>query len=135
MTALQRFYDWPERLDVYIRERETRRFKWGKDQHDCCSFALGSVIATTGYDAMAEIEDYVSAEEADLILDKHPIEAFMDEHFPPRALGMAQRGDIALVRVKEELALMIVEGPQLVGAGAYALTRYPRAAIIKAWAV
>lgn len=133
---IERFHDWPERLDTFIRERETMRFAFGKTKNDCCSFAFQCAKALTGYDALADIEDYADAADADLVLDAHPMEAFASLHFPERSsIGFAQRGDIALVVVKAELALTVVEGASLVGPGAFKLERLPRVAMLKAWAV
>lgn len=38
-----RQYDWPERLEKYLLEREQRDFAWG--QNDCCAFAFGAAAA------------------------------------------------------------------------------------------
>lgn len=131
-----RFHDWPRILEEHLRERMKRRFKWGRYEHDCCSFAFGVARALTGYDALANIPDYSTADEADLILGEHPIEQHCDEHFQRcTSVGLARRGDLALVEVKGDFALMIVEGPTVIGAGATRLERYPRARMLKAWMV
>ena len=134
---IERFPDWPERLDAYIRSREGKRFAWGRDKQDCCSFAMGAVLAITGVDPMlvAGVPEYQTAEDADLILDDYPIEGTLDGLFEHRLIGMAQRGDVALVIVREEFAAMVVEGREIVGAGPHGLQRYPRSAMLKAWAI
>ena len=45
---MQRFPDWPSRLDHYIAATRDLRFRWG--EVDCCLWACGAVEAMTGID-------------------------------------------------------------------------------------
>lgn len=45
---LKRFDDWPERLDIFIKQRMKMKFKWGGN--DCCTFTADAIIAMTGKD-------------------------------------------------------------------------------------
>lgn len=134
-----RFHNWPELMAAYIKGRSARPFEFGKRAHDCCSFANQHIIEITGEDPMADIPDYVSAEEADLIL-ADGLSDLIDARMPVVSIGRAQRGDIALARMTlsrgEEIeSLMIVEGPTLVGPGLRRLERHPRGAMLRAWSV
>jgi hypothetical protein len=133
---MQRFDDWPERLVEYIAARSERRFEWGKDKQDCCSFANGGVIAITGEDLMADIPDYSSADEADLILADTSLEALMDARLARReSPAFAQRGDVGLTLFNNQPTLVLVEGAQIIGPGKRRLERLPRAQMTIAWAV
>ena len=125
--------DWPERLLAYLAEREAMPFAWWIN--DCCTFARGAVLAMTGADLMADVTPYRTPEEAGRIL-RAPLEEFLDQRLTRVPIGLAQRGDVALVksldRDRPRMALTIVEGPTLVGPGA---ARLPRTAARLAWAV
>ncbi|MGE0828936.1 MAG: hypothetical protein AB7O04_06250 [Hyphomonadaceae bacterium] len=131
---MARFNNWPQRLIAYIEARERRPFAWGKNAQDCCSFANGAVIEMTGQDAMADIPDYETAEEADLILAT-PLADLLDARFPRRPIGLARRGDIAMAELDGQDTLMIVEGATLVGPGRRGLVRLARSAMRAAWAI
>lgn len=132
---MRRRPDWPERLIDYIVARESRPFKWGKGEQDCSSFSAGGVLAMTDADIMADVPDYASAEDADLLLAK-PLEQWLDERLPRRArASLAQRGDLALANLDGQDTVMIVEGATLVGPGRRGLVRLPRSAMHAAWAV
>ncbi len=131
-----RHHDWPEILHAYIGAREAQRFQWGRRAQDCCSFAFGGALEISGVDAMADIEDYASAEQADLILARISMAEVADAHFQRVPIGMLKRGDLALTKnIKDEDTLMIVEGANLVGPGARRLIRVPRAKTLIGWSV
>lgn len=133
---MQRFPDWPERLVAYVAEREAQRFEWGKDKQDCCSFANGGVIAMTGVDLMADLPDYASAEEADLILATTSLEELMDARLPRReSPAFAQRGDVGLALIKDQPTLVLVEGTTIAGPNMRTLAHLPRSMLTIAWAV
>lgn len=133
---MQRFEDWPERFVAYVALRDGRSFEWGKGKQDCCSFANGGVIAITGEDLMADIPDYASAEEADLILADTSLEALMDARLERReSVGFAQRGDVGLALINDAPTLMLVEGTTIVGPGKRRLEHLHRSALLIAWAV
>lgn len=128
--------DWPARLCAYIAARQRAPFKWGKRAQDCASFAFGWALEATGIDAMADVPDYASAEEADLLLDDPGFERVLDAHFSRRdGVGLAQRGDLALADINGQLTLTIVLGDELVGPGRRRLEYVPRAAMQAAWEV
>lgn len=137
MTLLPyiRFHDWPERLLEYVASREQTRFAWGKGAHDCCSFANGGVVAQTGVDLMADIPDYASADEADLILAAG-LAQLVDERLERRrSVGLARRGDLVLADLRGVETLCLVEGDKIVGPGTRGLQRVPLKLAQIAWAV
>lgn len=127
--------DWPERLLDYIAAREARRFEWGRRANDCCSCAFGWALEAVGIDAMAAIEDYATADEADAILARVSMIEVADAHFARAPVGMLQRGDLALVQIDGADSLMIVEGETLVGPGRRRLERRPRTDALMGWKV
>lgn len=131
-----RRYDWPERLLAYLRERERRRFEWGKRAHDCCSFANGWLIEATGKDGLADIPDYASEAEAMAILAETPLEVLIDARLERReSPAMAQRGDLGLVRTDRGASVVIVLGVEVVAPDLRGLERLPRTAMDIAWIV
>lgn len=50
---MQRFPDWPSRLDRYVAATRDKRFRWG--EVDCCLWACGAVAAMTGVDPAAPL--------------------------------------------------------------------------------
>jgi hypothetical protein len=134
MSVLVRFDDWDIRLVAHLEARERTPFAWGKTRQDCCSFGNGCVIALTGFDAMADIPDYATAAEADLILAT-PLEELMDARFARTPIGLARRGDLGIAELNTLDTLMIVEGATLVGPGKRGLVRVPRSQMRAAWAI
>ena len=45
---MQRYPDWPSRLERYLQAARGRPFSWG--ENDCALFACGAVAAMTGED-------------------------------------------------------------------------------------
>lgn len=131
---MHRFPDWPDRLIAYIAAREKLPFEWGKGKQDCCSFGNGGALAMTGVDLMADIPDYASADEADVILVT-PLEELIDARLPRRPVGLAQRGDLGLADLNGLDTLVIIEGDMIVGPGKRRLQRLPRYLMSTAWAV
>ena len=129
--------DWPERLFEYVAARNTRPFKWGKGEQDCCSFAAGGVLAMTDVDLMADIPDYATADEADVILAADPLEALMDARLPRReSPSFALRGDVGLMLLDGSPTLALVDGAMLIAPGRRRLERFDRVgALMIAWAV
>lgn len=93
---MQRYADWPIRLNKYLTSIKDREFKIG--EHDCCHFANGAVKAMTGVDMMGDIPEYSNWDEAKAILDEKALYRIMFRKFgkPVRA-GHAQQGDIAYI--------------------------------------
>lgn len=131
-----RAHDWPEKLCDFIAGRERVAFRWGRYAHDCFSFAAACVVAQGGPDMAADLAEYVSADEADVLLTEIGMQAHIDKHLTRReSPSFAQRGDVALVNTDHGETLFIVEGEHLVGAGRRRLERIPRARAEIVWAV
>lgn len=136
---MQRYHDWPERFVRFIASRESQPFTWGKNRQDCCSFGNANVVALTGEDPMADLPEYATAEEADLILSV-PLVELIDARLPRRDIGEAMRGDVALamlpdLRGRLRETIVVVEGPTLVGPGLRRLQRVPRGDMLICWSV
>lgn len=129
---------WEGRLLAYIASRRREPFKWGKRENDCCSFANGAVIAMTGRDVMKDVRNYRSEAGAARALVEAGVGSFeelIDRLLPALPVGMAHRGDLALINDGNMPALMVVEGEWLVGPDLDGLKRIARAYAIKAWRV
>ncbi|MEG3640685.1 DUF6950 family protein [Magnetococcus sp. PR-3] len=92
---MQRFKDWPNRLEAYLHARNNTPFEWGF--HDCVVFACGAVEVLTGVQITLPI--YADAKEAVVAIKAHGglmmavNKALPDRQVPP---FNAQRGDIVL---------------------------------------
>ena len=121
----------------FLADRSATPFAWGRDGHDCVSFALGSVKALTGGDLAGRLPRWSSEATAKRALARlGGLEAATNGVLRPIApVALAQRGDIAgVIQPSGDLALMVVEGHALVGPHPVAgLRRLPRTAMSLAW--
>lgn len=121
-------------LVEFIESRMRTGFAWGKRANDCISFFGGAVLAMTGVDRLAPLPDWKSAASANRVLKRlGGLEAALDSVLTPVPVAHAARGDGALVRMGEGLAVMVVEGDSLVGPGLNGLVRLKRPAMLRAW--
>lgn len=128
---MARLPDWEARLSAVLAEWSTRRFRW---DGDCARFAAATVIAVTGEDPLADLRGrYRTRREAMAILEEKPMEARLDAMFPRVPIGLAQRGDIALL---DAMALGCVIGGDARGFGPDGvMDLMPRAEWLGAWGV
>lgn len=141
MGALRRREDWPEKLNAYIGTCWERPFEWGR--FDCAIFAAGAVEAMTGEDPMAWARGrYASREEAEALIPGGVAamagKAARDNGWTEIPAGLAQRGDLAIVRTPEGPAFGIVfPGQPKVAAAARGggVALLPLGEILKAWRV
>lgn len=136
---LERFADWPARLDTFLRARRARPFEWG--EQDCVLFAADAVRALVGVDLGAKIRGkYKTARGAASVLRKHGgMMAAVDK--ATACLGaiviapaFAQRGDIALVQTDLGLTVLVRVADAWIGPGRDGIERH-LAAPLKAWAI
>lgn len=122
-------------LVAYIELRADWAFGYGREpqMHDCARFAGSGVEAATGVNPLkAFARTWTSARGAARVLRRAggmaaAVSSVMDEVDPT----LAQRGDVAMTA---EGALMLVEGPTLVGPAApRGLTRVPRTNAVRTW--
>jgi hypothetical protein len=115
--------DWPERLAALVEARRHAPFTWGT--HDCAMFAADAVLVQTDRDFLARWRGaYATEEQGDAITGgafgtfmEAALAAFGAAECPA---GLAQRGDVALVRYGNTRSLGVVLGgsvavPGLVG--------------------
>lgn len=127
---------WETRLLDFIASRRAEPFAWGTN--DCATFAADAALAQTGVDPMAEWRGYATEFGAGRVLVDAGAETLADlvqRVLPECPVGMAQRGDIALVNDGNMAALMVVEGDTLVGPDVDGLKRVPRSLAARAWRV
>lgn len=120
----------------FLEDRETWSFGYGREPktHDCVRFASAGVKAAHGADPLAEITSTWTTEAgAARALKRHggmaeAVSSVMRRIDP----SLAQRADVVL---RDDDGLSLVEGDQLVGAGASGLVRHPLTAAVAAWTV
>jgi hypothetical protein len=141
--VLQRFDDWPARLDTALTEARTRPFEWGGGNggQDCCLFPADVVKALTGVDFAAEYRgQYHSQFGAVRIMRK--IAGGGVDAVATRALGeplpfplMAQRGDVVAFAASLGLSLGICLGARIAATGPEGLTFVSITDALMAWHV
>ena len=133
MTRLE---GWEHRFVAFLTARAQMPFAWGSN--DCCTFAADCAEAITGTDPMADLRGYDSEIGAGRVLVRAGVESFealVASRFDEVPIGMARRGDLALVMQGNEAGLMVVEGDLLAGPSETGLKRVPRDRMIRAWRV
>lgn len=110
---LQRYQDWPERLEAFFREAQDKPFARGA--WDCALFAVAGCIAITGQDFGADFRGlYETREEADAMIEEGghaDLVALANDVLgaPLAAVMLAQRGDVVAFSTPEGYALGIVD--------------------------
>lgn len=95
----ERFEDWPQRLDDFLRAAQGRLFTWG--EHDCALFAADAVLAITGEDHAAAFRGRYSTARGALralkVYGQGTLEATVAARLGPVVINPRglQRGDIA----------------------------------------
>lgn len=111
--SVRRRQDWPTILASYLDQGASREFAWGS--WDCCHAACGAVEAMTGINPLGSLQgSYGTQEQAELILGGHGLaeraENVLEElGFPQVHVLKAQRGDLVLVDLGEDMALGVVD--------------------------
>jgi hypothetical protein len=114
---LQRFDDWPQRLDRFLRDQSGKEFHYGS--FDCCTFASAAVEAMTGVDpAKSYRHRYMNRKEAHAILRQHGGLARMliAAGFQQIPASEARRGDLAFVR-RGLLGVVTLDGMHVIVIG------------------
>lgn len=108
---LTRLEGWPMKLSLFLRERRSMPFAWGRN--DCLIFAADGVLAITGFDPAAAWRGYASEEEAQALLKEHGGVAGLIH----KGLGCryhrerlkARRGDVAMMKLTSGVTAGIVD--------------------------
>ena len=142
---LRRFEDWPTRLERYLASCESRAFRYG--QLDCCLFVADAICAMTGVDPAQPFRaNYTSRKEAIRAIRTYTgqttVAAVAERVFAEQGLAeapalAARRGDVALLTRGRDSSLAIVSlnGRDILALGAKGLWRMPIRAATRAWHV
>jgi hypothetical protein len=139
MIRAARLPDWPERLAAFIEARRDMPFDW--QVNDCCVLAADAVLAMTGRDFLADYRGrYATEEQAEALMGEGGLPAFLPrvmaafgaQEVPPAG---AQRGDVALIRLENQLVCGVVTGPHIAAPGARGLAFVPLRRATMAWGV
>ena len=139
MIRTARLPGWPERLAAFIEARRDQPFDWAVN--DCCALAADAVLAMTGRDFLADYRGrYATEEQAEALMGEGGLPAFL-----PRVLAAfgavpvppaeAQRGDVALIGLENQLVCGVVTGPHIAAPGARGLAFVPLRRATMAWGV
>lgn len=116
-------------LAAYLAAAEGTPFAWGA--HDCVRFATGAVEAATGSRLALPVDWSTRVGALRGLTRMGGLEAAVDAVLTRTPVGLAQRGDVALV---EDRVLGVVEGEAvLVLHPERGFVRLPRASIRIAW--
>ena len=139
---MNRFPDWPERLQRYVKQNRDNPFEWGT--FDCALFACNVVQELTGVDFAESFRGaYSDKRGAALALKAFAggdLTATVEKNAkaygcPEVSVRRARRGDVVLCRVDGMSALAICLGATFVAAGPDGLTFHPMARAERAWSV
>jgi hypothetical protein len=131
---------WPDLLADFVEAHRTLPFVWGGQ--DCMTFACDGAVTLIGVDPIADKRGAWSTEaEADAITEAEGgFEAMMAARMTAAGLPecdprFAQRGDIALVEVANQLTAGLVIGTSVAVTGPDRLQMVPRRMMRRAWVV
>lgn len=139
MTRAHRLPDWPERLAAFIEARRDQPFDWAVN--DCCALAADAVLAMTGRDFLADYRGrYATEEQAAALMGEGGLPAFLPRVMAafgavPVLPAEAQRGDVALIGLENQLVCGVVTGPHIAAPGARGLAFVPLRRASMAWGV
>lgn len=140
VPAQPRLPDWPDRLAAALEAARETPFHWGA--HDCWLAAADVVLAVTGRDpAAADRGTYTSEEAAEARL---ALSGGLESHVAAALAGIgaadvppafAQRGDVVLVAIANQLLVGVVADHRVAVTGAERMQFVPPALALRAWAV
>jgi hypothetical protein len=139
MMRAPRLPDWPERLAAFIEGRRDLPFEWA--DNDCCVLAADAVLAMTGRDFLVGFRGrYATEAEAEALMGPGGLEAFLPRVMaafgaPGVVPAEAQRGDVALIGLENQLVCGVVTGPHIAAPGARGLAFVPLRRATMAWGV
>ena len=141
---MQRFADWPARLDSFLQSRRATAFTYGA--HDCCLFVADAIVVMTGIDFAAEFRNRYRTRFGALrrLREKcagGTVDAIAGQVFAAHGVaeirpGYAQRGDVVAIRQRDDmvLGLIMLNGwPVVADDPGWAMSS--RAHAVRAWKV
>jgi cell wall-associated NlpC family hydrolase len=134
-VTIQRWQDWPERLDLFIRARERVPFAWGTN--DCALFAADAVRAMTGVDVAQWARGKYRTQQgaARLLTKRGGLAALVDALLPAVPPLTAQRGDVVMFKGANGMQLGVCLGGQFVVTAERGLVVRPLTLATMAWRV
>lgn len=132
---MQRFKDWPSRLQALLDAAQGRPFEWGV--HDCCLWAADAVLATTGVDLAVPWRGTYSTEgEAAALLDAlGGLRALGALGGPECKPALAGAGDVGLIEHGGRGWLAVHDGAAWICPTREGFVRWPTRAARCAWKV
>lgn len=142
---MQRFPDWPVRLETFLLTNQMRVFSWGR--WDCCLFVADSIAAMTGRDPASRLRGSYSTyrgalEGAKSICGIRSIERcaeqmLLDAGAVPVPAPRAKRGDAVLAAEgrRRQIGIVALNGRDLLIATRIGIVRAPLSIAVKAWAI
>ena len=130
-----RLYDWQLRFAEFVKARASMPFIWG--QNDCCIFAADAVLATTGKDHAASLRGYISAREAQRLIEERGglreiVRAALGDSILP---AFASVGDVVLVENEWRELLAICNGTTAIAPGETGIAVLGMNTALAAWRV
>lgn len=140
---MSRVEDWPEKLFATISSHD-KKFEWGTS--DCMQLVLDCAEAITGIHPFPKakpsygVARYVNKYGSQLCLKRHGFDSIIEalnsvyEIIP---VASAQRGDIGIVKIGDNLAACVCEGASFVGKAPedQGLVRFKRSLVLQAFRV
>jgi len=136
---------WEDRLRSYLLDHQDTSFSYGS--FDCLSFAAGAAHSITSVDIMARFRARYSTHLGAMRIARRVygcrtvpdvLAAMMHEHgWPEVAPPFAQRGDIVLVAINDDLIVGVLHpnGREAVVTTNQGLWRVPLTSVRRAWKV
>ncbi len=109
---MDRYQDWPVRLNKFIADHHNQGFEYGK--HDCCLYVCDAVLAMTGVDMAEDFRGYDESSFQELLDKNHGIGGIAIQiakklNLSKIPVSFAQRGDVVYLKdVEGQLVLGIV---------------------------
>lgn len=137
-AALRRYPDWPTRLAIFIRERRSLPYAYGRN--DCCTWVQDWVLAATGTDLMPGVvrpASRIAGARFLLAGGYGDVEGLATRVLGPPLAGpkKAGRGDVVSFWADDEMHLAVVAGVSAATPAVEGLAWVPRALWRTGWKV
>ena len=102
---MERYHDWPTRLNKFIIDYRDKGFDYGK--HDCCLYVCDAIKAITGVDMAEDFRGYNKKSFQKLLDDNKGVEGIALQmakklNLPRIPISFAQRGDVVYLKDEKD---------------------------------